>query len=176
MNNKINWYIIRTQASKENYVSERLEKEKENGFLKDKVTDIIVPTQTVISSKDGKKTKKDKIMFPGYVFVGCDDLGTLKDVINTISGASGFLKSRSGEVQKLSQSEVNRMLGIQKESKLKNIENPYVVGELVKITDGAFNTFEGTIDNIVEDKIKLSVLIFGRKTNIDLTINQIAKI
>ena len=174
--NKSNWCIIRTQSGREKSVAERLERERNDGDLFGKINKILVPTEHVLSIKDKKTVKKEKILYRGYVFVEVYDIGTLKDSLNMIKGASGFLKSRSSEVEKLRQSEIDNMIGVQKDNNEKDIENLYIVGEEVTITDGPFNSMKGTIDKIVNDKIKLSVLIFGRKTSVDLNIDQISKV
>jgi transcriptional antiterminator NusG len=175
MENKMNWYIVRTMSGKENTVKDRLDREIIDGVLKDKVKDVIVPMETIFTIKSGKKNKRDRVMFSGYVFVSCNDLETLKSELNSISGASGFLKSRSGEVQKLSQIEVNRMIGIEEKSKLDDVDNPFIVGEDVIITNGPFNSMKAIIDKIDNNKVKLSVLIFGRKTPLELDIGHISK-
>lgn len=141
-----------------------------------KVTKVLVPIENSYYMKDGKKVKREKVMFPGYIFVESSHPSELKEFLKSVNGASGFLTSISGEIQALSEREVNRMLGIQEESKQKDIINPYMIDEEVLIIDGPFNSMKGTIDEIVDEKVKISVSIFGRKTPIELNVFQISKI
>jgi transcriptional antiterminator NusG len=173
-NNK--WYIVRSMSNREKSVSEKILNESQKGELINKVSQVIVPTENSYYMKNGKKVKREKIMFPGYIFVESSAPAELKEFLKGVNGASGFLTSRSGEIQALSENEVNRMLGIQEESKNKDIINPFIVSEEVQIIDGPFSTFKATIDEINGDKVKLVVAIFGRKTPIELSIYQITKI
>jgi transcriptional antiterminator NusG len=171
-----NWYIIRSMSNKEKSVSEKLLKESNGGELLGKVTQVLVPTENSYYMKNGKKVKREKVMFPGYVFIETPSPSEVKEYLKHVKGASGFLTSRSGEIQALSQSEVNRMLGIQEESNKKDMINPFIVTEEVQITDGPFSTFKAIIEEIDGDKVKLSVSIFGRKTPLELSVYQITKV
>lgn len=170
------WYIVRAQSNREKSVSEKILNESEKGDLMGKVSQVIVPTENSYYMKNGKKVKREKIMLPGYIFVECTSPSELKEYLKNVNGASGFLTSRSGEIQALSELEVKRMLGIQEESKHKDIINPFIVSEEVQIIDGPFTTFKATIEEINDEKVKLNVSIFGRKIPIELTIYQIKKI
>ena len=173
---KSKWYIVRSQSNREKSVSEKILNESQKGDLVGRVSQVIVPTENSFYVKNGKKVKREKIMFPGYIFVESTSPVELKDYLRNVNGASGFLTSRSGEIQALSESEVKRMLGIQEESKIKEINNPFVKSEEVQIIDGPFSTFKATIEDIIGEKVKLTVAIFGRKTPIELNIYQIVKI
>jgi len=173
---KNKWYIVRSMSNREKSVSEKILNESTKGELIGIVSQVIVPTENSYYMKNGKKVKREKVMFPGYIFVESTSPAELKEYLKSVSGASGFLTSRSGEIQALSETEVNRMLGIQEEYKHKDIINPFIVSEEVQITDGPFATFKATIEEINGEKVKLTVSIFGRKTPIELTIYQIKKI
>jgi len=175
-NSNSKWYIVRSQSNREKSVSERILNESQKGDLIGKVSQVIVPTENSYYMKSGKKVKREKIMFPGYIFVESSAPAELKEYLKAVNGASGFLTSRSGEIQALSEAEVKRMLGIQEEAKNKDIVNPFVISEEVQIMDGPFSTFKANIEEINGDKVKLTVSIFGRKTPIELNIYQIAKI
>jgi transcriptional antiterminator NusG len=175
-NKKSKWYIVRSMSNREKSVSERILNESQKGDLIGKVSQVIVPTENSYYMKSGKKVKREKIMFPGYIFVESSAPAELKEYLKAVNGASGFLTSRSGEIQALSEAEVKRMLGIQEEAKNKDIVNPFVISEEVQIMDGPFSTFKANIEEINGDKVKLTVSIFGRKTPIELNIYQIAKI
>lgn len=169
------WYVVRSQANRERSVSERLIKESEKGDLMGKLGRVIVPIEKSSYLKNGKKMTRDKVLFPGYIFVETSAIGELKYHLKGVSGATGFLTNRTGEIQSLTQKEVEQMLNQKLEVEKEPTEPGYIVGEEVKITDGPFNGFVAHIDEIKEKKVKLSVLIFGRKTNVDLDILQITK-
>jgi transcriptional antiterminator NusG len=170
------WYIIRSQSNREKSVSEKISNESQKGDLMGKVSQVIVPTEFSFYMKNGKKVKREKIMFPGYIFVECSAPAELKEYLKGVNGCSGFLTNRLGEIQSLSESEVNSMLGIEEEAKKKDSNNTFLLNEEVIITDGPFATMKGNVDQIIEDRVKVSVSIFGRKTHIDLNIYQINKI
>jgi transcriptional antiterminator NusG len=170
------WYIVRSQSNREKSVSERILNESQKGDLMGKVSQVIVPTENSYYMKNGKKVKREKIMFPGYIFVESSAPAELKEYLKAVNGASGFLTSRSGEIQALSEVEVKRMLGIQEEAKNKDIVNPFVISEEIQIIDGPFSTFKAIIEEINGEKVKLSVAIFGRKTPLELNIYQIVKV
>lgn len=169
------WYVVRAQANREKSVSERLIKESEKGDLMGKLGRVIVPIEKVSHLKNGKKITRDKVLFPGYIFVETNAIGELKFYLKGLSGATGFLTNRSGEIQALTQKEVEQMLNQKLEVEQEPKGPDFIVGEEVKITDGPFNGFIGTIDEIKDQKIKVSVLIFGRKTPVDLNILQVTK-
>lgn len=169
------WYVVRAQANREKSVAERLIKESEKGDLQGKLGQVIVPLEKTFFLKNGKKVMREKVLFPGYVFVETNAIGELKFHLKGMNGATGFLTNRGGEIQPLPKAEVVKMLGLHEESKLVQPETTFVVGEEIKVMDGPFNGFIGTIDEIKDQKVKVSVLIFGRKTPIELSLMQIDK-
>lgn len=169
------WYIVRAQANRERSVSERILKAGEKGDLIGKIGQVVVPMEKSFFLKNGKKVMREKVMFPGYIFVETNAVGELKYFIKECNGATGFLTNRAGEVQPLSQNEVNRMLGQHQEMQEKKIESTFVHGEEIKIVDGPFNGFVGAIEEIKDQKVKVGVLIFGRKTMLELNTMQIDK-
>jgi transcriptional antiterminator NusG len=171
------WYIVRAQSNRERSVSERIMKEAEKGDLMNKVGQVVVPVEKSFFMKNGKKVVREKVMYPGYIFVETNAIGELKYFIRGCNGASGFLTNRAGDIQALQQTEIDRMLGVQKEAEEKEIETTFVYDEEIKIIDGPFNGFVGTIEEVKEkeQKVKVGVLVFGRKTLMELSINQIDK-
>lgn len=169
------WYIVRAQANRERSVSERIIKSADKGDLVGKVGRVVVPMEKSFFLKNGKKVMREKVMFPGYIFVETSAVGELKYFIKECNGATGFLTNRAGEVQPLSQSEVDRMLGQHEEMQEKKIESTFVNGEEIKIIDGPFSGFVGAIEEIKDQKVKVGVLIFGRKTLVELNTLQIDK-
>jgi transcriptional antiterminator NusG len=170
-----NWYIVRSQSNKERIIADKIKKHSESGELIGIVQDVVVPVEQTFYVKNGKKIKRDKVLLPGYIFVKSNAVGELKQFLNILSGCSGFLTTRSGEIQALSQKEVNSMIGVQEDIIEKHKERPYITGEKVLISDGPFSGMKAIIDEINDSKVKLSVSIFGRITNLEVIIDQIQK-
>ena len=112
------WYIVRAQSNREKSVSERIIKDGEKGDLIGKIGQVIVPTEKSFHLKNGKKVQREKVMFPGYIFVETSAVGELKYYLKAVNGATGFLTNRGGDIQSLTQVEVDRMLGIQKQKEV----------------------------------------------------------
>jgi transcriptional antiterminator NusG len=167
------WYIVRSQANRERSVSEKLVKESEKGSLVGKIGQVIVPMEKTVSIKAGKKVIREKIMYPGYIFVEVSAIGELTHFVKACDGAIGLLSSKSGQIQSIPSAEVQRMIGVSKDTTEVAEASYFVVGQEVKITDGPFTTFTGIIEAINDQRVKISVLIFGRKTLVDLEMNQI---
>jgi len=176
------WYVVRAVSGQENKIKAYIENEISRLGLEDFVDQVLVPTEKVIQIRKGKKVQKDKVYFPGYIMVQANLSGEIPHIIKSITNVIGFLgETKGGEPVPLRQSEVNRMLGKVDELSLEadqNVAIPFVKGETVKVIDGPFNGFDGTVENINEEKRKLEVMvkIFGRKTPLELSYMQVDKI
>ncbi|MDN3705761.1 transcription termination/antitermination protein NusG [Myroides ceti] len=175
------WYVVRAVSGQENKVKNYIETEISRLGMSDYLSQVLVPTEKVVHQRDGKKITKDRIYFPGYVMIEANLAGEIPHIIKSIAGVIGFLgETRGGEPVPLRQSEVNRMLG--KVDELSVSEDiggiPYEIGETIKVVDGPFNGFNGTVEKVNEDKRKLEVMvkIFGRKTPLELSFGQVEKI
>jgi len=174
------WYVVRAISGKENKVKSYIESEIERNNLTSYVSQILIPTEKVYQIRNGKKISKERSFFPGYILVEADLSGEVPHVIRGVNGVIGFLGAeKRGNPLPLRMAEVNRILG--KVDELAETEEemniPYVVGESIKVTDGPFNGFSGTIENINEEKKKLEVMvkIFGRKQPLELSFLQVEK-
>ena len=175
------WYVVRAIGGQENKVKTYIENEVARVGLADQVAQVLVPTEKVIQIRNGKKVNKERVYFPGYIMVEANLSGELPHVIKSVTGVIGFLgETKGGDPVPLRKSEVNRMLGKVDELAVQNenVAIPYIVGETVKVIDGPFNGFDGTIEKINEEKRKLEVMvkIFGRKTPLELSYMQVEKI
>ncbi|WP_121667185.1 transcription termination/antitermination protein NusG [Mesonia aquimarina] len=175
------WYVVRSVSGQENKIKDYIEKEIAHQGLEDYVEQILVPTEKVIQVRNGKKINKERVYFPGYVMVKANLGGEIPHIIKGINGVIGFLgETKGGDPVPLRKSEVNRMLGKVDELAVKedNIAIPYTVGETIKVIDGPFNGFNGTIEKVNEEKRKLEVMvkIFGRKTPLELSYMQVEKV
>ncbi|WP_185863120.1 transcription termination/antitermination protein NusG [Blattabacterium cuenoti] len=184
MNNlKRKWYVIKTMSGQENKVKSYIENEiRDNGF-QEHIGKVLVPIEKVIQMRKGKKIHREKVHYPGYVMVEANLEGEAAHAIKNVPGVINFLsegKGASAVPIPMRKEEVNKMLG--KIDKLyennENISIPFIVGETIKVIDGPFTGFNGTIEKINEEKrkLELSVLIFGRKTPLELNFTQIEKI
>jgi transcriptional antiterminator NusG len=186
------WYVLRAAGGKEKKAKEYLEKEIERRGLQDLVSQVLVPTEKVYRIRDGKRVCTERLFYPGYVLIEAELTGELQHIIrNEIPHMSGFLTEKQDvkrgdgktQIEKLPtpirQDEVDRILG--KKDEMADTEAvtvvDYQVGDAVKITDGPFEGFDGTVEEIVEDrsKLKVMVMIFGRKTLLELNFTQVTK-
>lgn len=170
------WYVCHTTSGHEARVAQTLRQRVETMGLEDKVFELLVPTQDRVIIRSGKKaTVKEKI-FPGYLIVKVvlDDPTWL--AIRTTPGITGFVGAGKTP-SPLSEAEVQNILKFVS-TPAKRFKTKFTKGEAVKITDGAFNDFLGTIDDIDDEKGKVKVLvsIFGRETPVELDLLQIAKV
>jgi transcriptional antiterminator NusG len=174
---KSKWYVVRAATNKERSVAEKIQKQSETGDLMGKVSRVIVPTEVSFYLKNGKKVKREKVKFPGYIFVETNAVGELKYWLKGTNGAGGFLTNRTGDVVPLSNLEVSRMIGEYEASKEVKEEDltKYIVGEEITILDGPFSTFNGKIESVKGDKVKVEVSVCGRVSLIELGILQIDK-
>ena len=175
------WYVIRAVTGQEAKVKKYITTELARVGLDSQVEDILVPTEKVIQIRQGKKVQKEKTYFPGYIMIKADISGEIFHIIRSITNVLGFLgETKGGEPIPLRTSEVNRMLGKVDELAIsgEQISIPFNIGESVKVIDGPFNGFTGSIDNINEEKRKLEIMvkIFGRKTPLELSYMQVEKI
>ncbi len=174
------WYVLRAIGGKEKKVKEYIENEIANGDLKGFVEQVLIPTEKVYQIRNGKKISKERNFFPGYVLIEASLVGEVTHTLRNIPNVIGFLgDTKGGDPVPMRQNEVNRILGRVDElaETDEELNIPYVVGETVKVIDGPFNGFNGTIEEINEEKKKLQVMvkIFGRKTPLELSFMQVEK-
>ena len=181
------WYVLRTAGSKEKKAAEYLQKEIDRFNLRDQVAQVLVPVKREIVTKNGKRKVVERVLYPSYVLIQAELSPELEFIIrNDIPGMSGFLteKKTSGSLTErvpvpIREVEAQFIIGNQDQ----NVDNPvetevnFEIGESVKITDGPFSGFSGTVDAIEEDrsKLKVIVVIFGRKTQLELSFTQVTK-
>jgi len=175
------WYVVRAVSGQENKISGYIQSEIERQGLGDYLEDVLVPTEKVVQIRNGKKIQKERTYFPGYIMIKANLGGEMIHVIRSITNVIGFLgETKGGDPVPLRKSEVNRMLGKVDELALNadDVAIPFVLGETVKVVDGPFNGFNGTIEKINEEKRKLEVMvkIFGRRTPLELSYIQVEKI
>jgi len=181
-NSENKWYVVRAVSGQENKIKTYIENEISRLGMDTFVEEILVPQEKVVQIRNGKKVTKDKTYFPGYIMIKANLSGEIPHIIKSVTNVIGFLgETKGGEPIPMRQAEVNRMLGKVDELSLQdgtNIIIPFIHGENVKVIDGPFNGFDGTIEKINEEKRKLEVMvrIFGRKTPLELSYMQVEKL
>ncbi len=165
------WYVVRTFSGHENKVKTLLENELgDNEQLRAKIQEILVPMEKVFEVKDGKKKSKTKNFFPGYILINADLDNQVKEFILNTASVMGFLGTRNNP-NPLQPEEVKRIVGrISQDESSERMETIFRTGDLVKIIDGPFNNFSGTVQEVNEEKMKIKVMvsIFGRKTPVEI--------
>jgi len=168
MNHK--WYVMHTLTGQEDKVKANIDSLIQEGLLKDKVFQVLIPTEQVSEVKDGKKKISLRKFFPGYVLVEMDINDDVWYTLRNLPGVTGFIGSKVKPVSLL-ESEVNLIIKQSEEKKEK--PTPKVVfekGDNVKIIEGPFINFNGTVEEVNpgKGKIKVMVTIFGRATPVEL--------
>lgn len=177
----LKWYVLKAVSGQENKVKEYIENEIRYEGLEQYVTQIVIPTEKIVQIKNGKKVHKERPSYPGYLMIEANLVGEVPHIIKNIPGVITFLSlTKGGDPVPMRKSEVNRMLGRMDELSEYPVEMDinYTVGESIKVIEGPFNGFDGTIEKILDDKKKLlvSVMIFGRKSPVELGFNQVDKV
>jgi len=173
----MNWYIVQAYSGFEKKVVETIKDELKKHKLSEKLEEILVPTHQVTEVKKGKRTKKEKKYFPGYVLIKIELNKQIFHLIKNLQKVSGFLGS-ADKPTPISDDEIKRILGQVSETAISQGAGiSFEIGEKVKVCDGPFASFNGLIEEIDEEKsrLKVSVSIFGRPTPVDLEFNQVEK-
>ena len=170
------WYSIQTYGSDRAVKEAILNLVNEMG-LQDKITEVIVPTEDVIEVKDGKKKVTERSLYSGYVFAKIDLDTNIQHLIQSLPKVSGFI-GEGNKPTPLSEEDINVIL-----DKVNNRAAPkpkvfFDKGEMVRIIDGPFANFTGTVDeyDMEHGTLKLNVSIFGRATPVDISYTQVEKI
>lgn len=180
------WYVLRVVSGKERKVKEYLDKDIIRSGYSEVIKQVFLPMEKVYKVQNGKKVMREKNYFPGYVMLEVLDGKLSDDIVHHISNVSNVMhfltdgKGSKGNIISLRKAEVNKMLGKVDEMSDQGITmaEPFIIGETVKIIDGAFNDFNGVIEEINDEKKKLKVIvkIFGRSTPVELSYMQVEKL
>ncbi len=179
-NKKLKWYILKSASGKENKTAELLKQRVRATNLEDKITEVVVPLQEKIVIKGGKKSSIQERIFPGYVLVQMEPTDdTVHLVINT-EGIAGFVGNyKKGKLPTpLSENEVKGILEFTKVKQAPTYQAQFADGDAVKVVDGPFKEFVGTVKEVNETKGQVTILlsIFGRETPVQLDFLQVIKI
>src|SRR5579871_1756925 len=175
------WYVVHTYAGYENKVKSNLESRISSMNQEERIFEVVIPVEDVIEFKNGKKVVVQKKMFPGYLLVRADIDDQAWSTIRNTPGVTGFVGPGTKPTP-LSRREVETFLQVERpgaaEVKKSRPRLEYEIGESVRVKEGPFADFTGTIAEINEDQLKLKVLvnIFGRETPVELEFAQVAKL
>lgn len=176
------WYVLRVVSGKERKVKEYLDKEVSRSGWDKEVKQVFLPVEKVYKVQNGKKVMRERNYYPGYVMIEITEgklSDEIRDTIKNISNVIHFLgKENPIALRKV---EVNKMLGKMDEMAEAggtSMSEPFIVGETIKIIEGPFNDFNGTIEEVNDEKkkLKVTVKIFGRSTPVELNYMQVEKI
>lgn len=172
MSETAKWYVIHTYSGYENKVSQNIEKVVENRNLQELIHEVKVPTEKVVEVKDNKSREIERKIFPGYVLVKMILTDDSWYVVRNIRGVTGFVGSSTKPVP-LSDAEV-KALGVE----TVQVEVDYEVGDSVNVVAGPLKGFGGIINEIdIENNcVKVTVLMMGRETPVELELNQVKKV
>lgn len=175
-NKKARWYVVHTYSGHENKVAETLKQRAETLNLTDKILAILIPTQEKIQIKRGQRKTVNEKIFPGYMLVNMQLTDDSWLAVRTTQGVTGFV-GVGNKPTALPKHEVEAIKKYMTQS-APSYKADYVEGEAVRITDGPFNEFLGTVNSIDEEKGQVEVLvnIFGRETPVTLDFLQVKKV
>lgn len=173
------WYVMRAISGKENKVKEYIEAEIKKSDLGEYVTQVLIPTEKVYQIRNGKKITKERSCMPGYILIEAHLIDEIHHRLRNTPNVIGFLTGKNNVPTPVRISEVNRILGTMDEL-IENGEEmltPFIKQENVKVISGPFSGFSGVIEevNTEKKKLKVMVMIFGRKTSLELSFTQVEK-
>jgi len=173
-----NWYVVHTQTGLEDKVRSVLETRTVSAGMNDLIAKIVIPTEQISEIRSGKKRVSERRFFPGYVLVEMELNDASYSFIKNIPGVTGFLGAGKKPIP-LPPGEVDNILKRTEETKLKpSPKTIFEKGEQIRVKEGPFMNFNGTIDDIHPDKgkLKVSISIFGRSTPVELEYWQVEKV
>lgn len=169
------WYVIHCYSGYENKVRHNLEQRIETMGMKDRIFDVVIPTQEEIEVKDGKRRTVERHIFPGYVLVNMQLTEESWYVVRNTPGVTGFVGMGNNPTP-LRPEEVSQIIR-RMEAEAPTVKVTYKVGERVRIVDGPFNDFRGVVSEIDMERTKVRVMVsfFGRETPVELDFLQVEK-
>ena len=172
------WYVVHVYSGFEKKIAQQIKEQAEQKGLADQIDDVLVPSEQVVEVRRGQKVNAEHKFFPGYVLVKMELSDEAWHLVKDTPKVTGFLGTRT-RPSPMSDAEAERILKQAQEG----VERPrpsvvFEVGEQVRVADGPFTSFNGTVEEVDEEKgrVKVSVSIFGRSTPVELEYGQVEKV
>lgn len=172
------WYVVHAYSGFENQVKRSLEERVKRFGMEDKFGEILVPTEEVVEMKEGQKRKSERKFFPGYVLVQMDMTDETWHLVKDAPKVMGFIGGTSDRPAPITDREAEAILNRMQEGAEKpRPKTLFEAGEMVRITDGPFTDFNGTVEEVDYEKsrLRVEVSIFGRSTPVELEFHQVEK-
>jgi transcriptional antiterminator NusG len=176
-NTENKWYILNVMAGQETKIASDIKSLITRGALKKYVAEVLVPTKPIVKIKKGQKVQETQKLFPGYVFINANLSGDAYSLINSIPKVMGFLGGKNSP-QPVAENKMQDILKLSSEQAADNKNIMFEIGEVLNIIEGPFESFSGAVEDFdaEKQKVKISVLIFGRATSVELDVNQVEKV
>jgi transcriptional antiterminator NusG len=174
----LQWYVVHAYSGFENQVKRTLQDRIARSGMQEQFGEILVPTEEVVEMRDGAKRKSERKFFPGYVLVHMEMNDDTWHLVKDAPKVMGFIGGTSDRPAPISQREADYILQrVQEGADKPKPKVLFEVGEVVRVTDGPFNDFNGVVEEVNYDKsrLRVSVLIFGRSTPVELEFGQVEK-
>ncbi len=172
------WYIVHTYSNFEKKVAEEIKRQAQLRELTDLVVDVVVPTEEVIEVRRGQKKSSERKFLPGYVLLNAKLTDEVYHLVKDVAKVTGFL-GQGNKPMALRKAEVDRILNQVQEGVVHPRSSiTFEIGEQVRVNDGPFTSFAGTVEEVDEDRsrLKVAVSIFGRATPVELEFTQVEKV
>ncbi len=172
------WYIVHAYSGFEHKIKQQIEEKAIQNNIANQIEEIVVPTENVMEVRRGKKVEAEKKFFPGYLLIKMQLTDAAWHMVKNTDKVTGFLGA-GGKPQRVPQSEVDAIFKQMEEGVTTGVRGiTFEIGEQVKINDGPFDSFTGTVEDIDDEreKVKVSVSIFGRATPVELDYTQVQKV
>ncbi len=174
----LRWYVVHAYSGFENQVKRSLEERVKRSGLDEQFGEILVPTEEVIEMRDGQKRKSDRKFFPGYVLVQMEMSDETWHLVKDVPRVMGFIGGTADRPAPITEKEAQAILDrVQEGAEKPRPKVLFEPGEVVRITEGPFNDFNGVVEEVDYEKnrLRVAVLIFGRSTPVDLEFGQVEK-
>ena len=174
----MNWYVLQVYSQYERRVKESLEERVKLAGIEDKFGEVLVPTEKVVEMRQGQRRDSERLFYPGYVLIQMEMDDETWHLVRHVPRVLGFVGGTSDRPAPISKKELDSILnrvevGVHKPRP----KTLYEVGEVVRVTDGPFTDFSGAVEEVDYEKsrLKVSVMIFGRSTPVELSFAQVEK-